>query len=925
MAKRLTVVTLVADIQKFYEQVDHIDLRKEAEATGFNLKLLRRLCVLYSGDRTISYRGASSQAFPVWGTIIAGCSCATSVAKLLLWRALARSTAVSPVVRARNVVDDVSLQAVGSLNTAVNQISAATLSLLASLAEKKLPLSLSKTVFLANSDEAASNFKAQVGLPDLERKVAARLLGTDAADGSRRATATSTARRKTAGKRAKKLKILQSAGAHIWSVHRAGPLCMELWGCATAGLPPAALQTARVELAQALGKTALGTTVGLKLGFFAALGAQDLLVTFASRVIQMWSEAVWSGKPALAIMDSVLADAKREQKGAWHNTISPADVLLKVGGLIGWTFGSARNWGTRRFGDIDLLKLSPKLVANMAAHDAAKARDILAMKSGNGNVLGGWAAPIAWQPLQQIVFAKGGALSHHEKAALAGLLANTHWSQERLFTKGRARRGCCLACQDPHGSLHHWRFACPATEAHRRQHSSDFLRGCAQRALAFAKGAGEAFARGLFPDPVLLAPSAPFPTEGSIRWVNKPACGFLSGLLFTDGSAFEAGVPELAACGWAIVMTDSSGAFIAAAFGSVPRGVAPFQSSRDAEDYALRMLAFCALPPVTVGIDCLGSLRCLKGGKSYAVRASNVRAHLWGHFFATFDAEDVTGFKVKAHASHADVSSGATLAWMKAGSDHADTYAKKGASESRAPEILRLEILALKRLAKEAAIFAAKSQAAAAALHKDLSAAECLEPGFRKKHTSDNLSLTDEPPEVAEYAKPLLACPPCVACPEALPGTVFRGHCLLAAEVATQDNPRRSLLFCATCGAFAEKRPQLLKANCQGKNVPGLALQRRLLEKGFFPQSGSKVRLSTPCRLSTEQVRFLSDAAAGDSSDSEAEQPDHATLSRSQLLACYGLTPDLLAQLVVKERAAEEKRRDRTAAGHTAEDEDSDC
>ena len=99
-------------------------------------------------------------------------------------------------------------------------------------------------------------------------------------------------------------------------------------------------------------------------------------------------------------------------------------------------------------------------------------------------------------------------------------------------------------------------------------------------------------------------------------------------------------------------MTDSSGAFISAAFGASPRGVAPFQSSRDAEDYALRMLAFCALPPVTVGIDCLGSLRCLKGGRSYAVKASNCRAHLWGHFFATFDAEDVTGFKVKAHASY---------------------------------------------------------------------------------------------------------------------------------------------------------------------------------------------------------------------------------------------------------------------------------
>ena len=170
-------------------------------------------------------------------------------------------------------------------------------------------------------------------------------------------------------------------------------------------------------------------------------------------------------------------------------------------------------------------------------------------------------------------------------------------------------------------------------------------------------------------------------------------------------------------------MTDSDGAFIAAAYGPVPRGLAPFQSSRDGEDYALRMLAFCAFPPVTVGIDCLGTLSCLKRGKSYAVKASNCRAHLWGHFFATFDSEDVTGFKVKAHASHADVSSGTTLAWMKAGSDHADKYAKEGALEARAPENLRLEIAALKRLAKEAATFAATSQAAAAEMLKNLAEA----------------------------------------------------------------------------------------------------------------------------------------------------------------------------------------------------------
>ena len=75
-------------------------------------------------------------------------------------------------------------------------------------------------------------------------------------------------------------------------------------------------------------------------------------------------------------------------------------------------------------------------------------------------------------------------------------------------------------------------------------------------------------------------------------------------LLFTDGSASEATQPAIAAAGWSVDMTDAAGNFVAAAFGQFHREIAPQQSSKDAEDYALRMVAFCALLPVTVGIDC---------------------------------------------------------------------------------------------------------------------------------------------------------------------------------------------------------------------------------------------------------------------------------------------------------------------------------
>lgn len=53
------------------------------------------------------------------------------------------------------------------------------------------------------------------------------------------------------------------------------------------------------------------------------------------------------------------------------------------------------------------------------------------------------------------------------------------------------------------------------------------------------------------------------------------------------------------------------------------------------------------------------------------------------------------------------------------------------------------------------------------------------------------------------------------------PGTVFKRHCLLADVVVTPEGPESTLIFFAICGAFAEKRHQLLKIRCQGKQAPG--------------------------------------------------------------------------------------------------------
>ena len=78
--------TCVTDLRKFYALVSHNELKLEAEATGYNMKLVRALRVMYSANRAIQHQGAVSEPFSVGVGIIAGCNNAKAVGKVLLVR-----------------------------------------------------------------------------------------------------------------------------------------------------------------------------------------------------------------------------------------------------------------------------------------------------------------------------------------------------------------------------------------------------------------------------------------------------------------------------------------------------------------------------------------------------------------------------------------------------------------------------------------------------------------------------------------------------------------------------------------------------------------------------------------------------------------------------------------------------------------------
>ena len=87
LARGVQVASLFADLAKFYEWVSHEILAREAKAVGFNMRLLRALFGLYKGKRAIVYKGAVGQVVDAVGTILAGCSNATTLAKVIWHRA----------------------------------------------------------------------------------------------------------------------------------------------------------------------------------------------------------------------------------------------------------------------------------------------------------------------------------------------------------------------------------------------------------------------------------------------------------------------------------------------------------------------------------------------------------------------------------------------------------------------------------------------------------------------------------------------------------------------------------------------------------------------------------------------------------------------------------------------------------------------
>ena len=84
--RQQSAASLLLDLAKFYEHVEHDHLREEGRKTSSPTRLLACWCVSFEGWRSLEADKCATVPFWAFGTILPGCSGATTAAKLSCWQ-----------------------------------------------------------------------------------------------------------------------------------------------------------------------------------------------------------------------------------------------------------------------------------------------------------------------------------------------------------------------------------------------------------------------------------------------------------------------------------------------------------------------------------------------------------------------------------------------------------------------------------------------------------------------------------------------------------------------------------------------------------------------------------------------------------------------------------------------------------------------
>ncbi len=189
-ARGLISASVLLDMVKCYEKVAHVVLAAKAQLHGFPMHIIRVVIAMYSSPRVVKIGAECSLPVSLGTTIVAGCTFATTLLKLVLLKALDLTSAAHNLVRLKVYVDDASVQARGLGDRAAKLVAAATRDLIEELQKPEVGLvvSTSKTHGVATNPTLGRQLAARLAASGLTTKSHTKNLGVDFAAGGRRRT-----------------------------------------------------------------------------------------------------------------------------------------------------------------------------------------------------------------------------------------------------------------------------------------------------------------------------------------------------------------------------------------------------------------------------------------------------------------------------------------------------------------------------------------------------------------------------------------------------------------------------------------------------------------------------------------------------------------------------------------------------------------
>ena len=247
-----SAASLSLDLAKFYEHVGHDHLWEEGRKTSFSTRLLACWCASYEGWRFLEADKCATFPFWAFGTILPGCSGATTAAKLMLATLLETVATRLPTYRLWNVVDDISGHVAGTPKMVQVLTAEAVRLVVEGLQARGLPLSKGKSkVLIDGPDNLKQALLQQLEVLEIDESDTARNVGADLQLGRWRRALVVKGRLGREAKRTMRVRQLRKAGRHTRKLALTGSNAGVLWGSEVLGFTPTQLQSIRVDAAKA--------------------------------------------------------------------------------------------------------------------------------------------------------------------------------------------------------------------------------------------------------------------------------------------------------------------------------------------------------------------------------------------------------------------------------------------------------------------------------------------------------------------------------------------------------------------------------------------------------------------------------------------------------------------------------------------------